>query len=496
MKKIFIFLFCLLVSSFSISMPRIEFKNLLLKTEINPKLIYFAEIEASKMFLPTSIYIPGKVFIEAKDVEDGKVVYSVITNFAKPDIGGYTAFYDEVTAVYDLSKSRIRFADGRIVDNSGEVLIFSKVSPSKLLLIPDWTYDRVMAFDYFTGDLVDTAFVHSNYPNLQSPKQALQKSKNRVYVSDQVSDIVLEYDTNGVFIRAFAPAGGVNNTILDNIRGMCFRPNGNLLVCNAGSGASANTIQQFDTGGVFLNTFMSASVNSPFSLLYRQGDILLGNSSGTPKIFKYDFNGTLIGAFTNTTLNFVQQILKNTNGNIIACDFSGTGSGLKVFDSTGTLLNTLSGVTGVRGVFRLSSGNYLTTNGTGLFEIDDTTGVVVRQIYTASSLQYIDVFDKTLTGVNVINSVPLEYKLYNNYPNPFNPITKISFSIPKNQIVTIQVFDLTGKEISLLVNQIYSAGLHSVEFNASGLSSGIYFYKMTCHGQEDFSVTKKMVLIK
>lgn len=92
-----------------------------------------------------------------------------------------------------------------------------------------------MAFDYYTGDLVDTAFVHSNYPNLQSPKHALQKSRNKVYVSDQVSDVIQEYDTNSIFVRTFAPAGGVNNAILDNIRGICFRPNGNLLVCNAGT---------------------------------------------------------------------------------------------------------------------------------------------------------------------------------------------------------------------------------------------------------------------
>ena len=219
-----------------------------------------------------------------------------------------------------------------------------------------------MAFDFVTGDLVDTAFIHSNGPNLQSPKQALQRSKTRILVSDQLSDVVQEYDTSGLFVRTFAPSGGVNNAILDNIRGMCFRPNGNLLVCNAGSGASANTIQQFDTAGVFVNTFMSASVNSPFSLVYRPGDIILGNSSGTPKIFKYDFNGTLINQFTTTALNFVQQMMRNPDGTVMVCEFSGTGSGLKAFDSTGNLITTLTGVTGIRGVFRLSSGNYLVTN--------------------------------------------------------------------------------------------------------------------------------------
>jgi hypothetical protein len=217
-------------------------------------------------------------------------------------------------------------------------------------------------------------------------------------------------------------------------------------------------------------------------------------------MFKYDFNGSLINAFTSTTLNFVQQAIKNTNGNIIACEFSGTGSGLKVFDSTGNLLNTLSGVTGVRGVFRIQNGNYLTTNSTGLFEIDDTTGVVVRQIYVSSNLQYIDLFDRNLTTSIENNDVPGMYKLYNNYPNPFNPSTKIKFEIgytssssPRYENVSLKVFDILGKEITTLVNEQLQPGTYEVTFDGSNLPSGVYFYKMTAGNYE---VTKKLVLLK
>lgn len=494
MKKILVILFCFLFSSLSVSKPKIDFVSLILKSELNPKIIHSAEIEAAKLNLPTSVYIPGKAFIEAKDIENGKIVYSVITNFPNPHIGGYTAFYDEILSSFNISKARIRYFDGRVIDNSGEVLKLNKQSSTKLLLIPDWTFDRVMAFDFYTGDLVDTAFIHSNNPNLQSPKHAMQKSRERVYVSDQISDVVQEYDTNSAYIGVFAPAGGVNNAILDNIRGIYFRPNGNLLVCNAGgSSGGQNTVQQFNTGGVFVNTFMSASVNSPFSLLYRQGDILLGNSSGTPKIFKYDFNGGLIGQFTSTTLNFVQQMIKNDNGNIIACEFSGTGSGLKVFDSTGTLLNTLSGVTGVRGVFRLPNGNYLTTNGSGLYEIDDTTGTMIRQIFASSNLQYIDLFDRNLTTSVQNNSVPVNYKLYENYPNPFNPFTTIKYEIPERAFVELKVFDFLGKEISSLQSGYQNAGVYEVAFDGTNLSSGVYFYRFVTG---NYVETKKMVLIK
>ena len=407
MIKVSFLFFCVIVVNNLLSQPKISFSDLMIKTELNPKLIANARVEAGKANLPISIYIPNKAFIEAKDIEDGKVVYSVITNFAHPEKGGYTAFFDEVSKKFDLSKARIQYSNGYVVDNSGESIKLNNQSqPTKILLVPDWTLDRVLAFDYETGNLVDTAFIPPDPPRLQSPKHAIQKSKSRILVSDQLSDVVQEYDTSGYFVKTFAPASGVNNAILDNIRGICFRPNRNLLVCNAGGPAgSRNTVQQFDTAGVFVNTFMSQSVNSPFSLLYRPGDILLGNSSGNPKIFKYDFEGVLIGPFTTTTLNFVQQLWRNPDGTIVACEFSGTGSGLKVFDSTGNLITTLAGVTGNRGVFRLPNGNYLTTNSAGIFEIDDTTGALVRQIYAGASLQYIDIFDRSPDGGQVTASV-------------------------------------------------------------------------------------------
>jgi len=251
-----------------------------------------------------------------------------------------------------------------------------------------------MAFDYETGNLVDTAFIRSDFPRLQSPKHAIQRSVSEALVSDQLSDVVQLYDTTGFFKKTFAPAGGLNNNILDNIRGIAYKPNGNLLVTNA-SGSAANRIQEFDTAGVFVGSFISTVVNSPFSILYRDSDILIGNSSGTNKILRFDFNGNYIASFTTTSLNFIQQLIKNPNGNIVACEFSGTGTGLKIFDSTGVLLTTLTGATGNRGVFRLPNGNYMTTNSSGVYEIDATTGSLVRSIYLGGNLHYIDVFDKS-----------------------------------------------------------------------------------------------------
>ncbi|MFH0736300.1 MAG: T9SS type A sorting domain-containing protein [bacterium] len=102
----------------------------------------------------------------------------------------------------------------------------------------------------------------------------------------------------------------------------------------------------------------------------------------------------------------------------------------------------------------------------------------------------------TTVGVdnNEITGNPSYYLLNQNYPNPFNPTTTIEFSIPKQENVKLIVYDILGKEINTLINKEMGAGNHKVEFNATGLSSGIYFYKLKCSGLE--TITKKMILAK
>jgi hypothetical protein len=98
------------------------------------------------------------------------------------------------------------------------------------------------------------------------------------------------------------------------------------------------------------------------------------------------------------------------------------------------------------------------------------------------------------TGVNNHTSgIPGKYSLSQNYPNPFNPVTKIEYSIPKAGFVTLKVYDLLGREISTLVNEIKKAGYYMVDFNAMNLSSGTYYYKLVAN---DFSEMKKMTVIK
>ena len=99
------------------------------------------------------------------------------------------------------------------------------------------------------------------------------------------------------------------------------------------------------------------------------------------------------------------------------------------------------------------------------------------------------------TGIEpIINpSIPNEYKLEQNYPNPFNPSTKIGFGIPKSGLVSLKVFDLLGKEVAILFNEVKNPGNYNIDFNGSALPSGIYYYKLESNG---YTAVKKLVLIK
>jgi len=90
-------------------------------------------------------------------------------------------------------------------------------------------------------------------------------------------------------------------------------------------------------------------------------------------------------------------------------------------------------------------------------------------------------------------NVPDKFSLSQNYPNPFNPVTKIEFTLPKQTAVIIKIFDVLGREIRTLVNDVKPAGYYSVDFNASELSSGVYYYKIEAG---NFTDVKKMTIIK
>jgi phosphatidylserine/phosphatidylglycerophosphate/cardiolipin synthase-like enzyme len=135
---------------------------------------------------------------------------------------------------------------------------------------------------------------------------------------------------------------------------------------------------------------------------------------------------------------------------------------------------------------------------------NDENTVIIKDVYIAN--QFMQEFKKRYneaggTGTFIIPVVNVEdygitefnYQLYQNYPNPFNPLTTIRFEVPVSQHVELSIFDMLGREVKVLYNDLAPAGIMAIDFNAEGLASGVYFYRLKT---QDFVTSKKFLLLK
>ena len=100
-----------------------------------------------------------------------------------------------------------------------------------------------------------------------------------------------------------------------------------------------------------------------------------------------------------------------------------------------------------------------------------------------------------VTGIDeeLVGLTPETFALYNNYPNPFNPATKIRFAIPQSTFTVLKVYSILGEEVASLVNELKTPGIYEINFDGTDLASGTYLYKLQAG---DFSETKKMIVLK
>jgi photosystem II stability/assembly factor-like uncharacterized protein len=118
--------------------------------------------------------------------------------------------------------------------------------------------------------------------------------------------------------------------------------------------------------------------------------------------------------------------------------------------------------------------------------------------YRLKQIDYNGNFEYFNLSSDVIIGVPGKYNLSQNYPNPFNPTSKINFDLPFDSKVTMKIFDITGREITTLINDVHEAGYYTVTFNAANIASGMYFYRIIAEGGTGsrYVMTKKMMVIK
>ncbi|RKY93654.1 MAG: hypothetical protein DRQ01_04250 [Ignavibacteriae bacterium] len=143
--------------------------------------------------------------------------------------------------------------------------------------------------------------------------------------------------------------------------------------------------------------------------------------------------------------------------------------------------------------FGLEYWNYVWTEEFGKLSKKNMQGVI-EYLLRACVINGFVYGDTNFTALSVNIAEPVfNYKLFDNYPNPFNPKTSIQYAVGSWQFVTLKVYDVLGNEVATLVNEEKLAGEYEVEFSAKGLPSGIYFYQLRAG---NFVETKKMILLK
>jgi hypothetical protein len=349
-----------------------------------------------------------------------------------------------------------------------------------VLLIPDSNADNIGMYDPEDGSFLGIYI--SGYAGFTTPICAIAGPDSNVYVSDQVADAVFVFDPDGNYL--FTYVDGSDG--LNNIRGIDFR-DGHLFVTSGD-----DYVAEFDGPHSRLPDFINDGSDTFDIMFLEDGRSCVSDIQGTSdNVRLYDREGNLIQVLF--AVNFPEQINSDPlmPGDCLNNSFS--ADVVTDFDLDGNIYETTSWDSG-RGVYRLGNGNLLVTNGTGVFEVEPGTGVIIEQENSGSS-RFIELYQpggEVGIGDNTPN-IPTGFSVMQNYPNPFNASTTIRYNLTETSNVVIDIYNLLGSKIATLQDGEQSAGQHQVIWDASDVASGTYFYKVQAG---DHSQTMKMVLLK
>lgn len=249
----------------------------------------------------------------------------------------------------------------------------------QFLMMPDSTNNRLVLFSPADGSVIN-----NNLFGLAAgtPLHAMQV-RSEIWVSEQVGDRISRWDFNGNSLGAIS--GG-----LDNVRGM-EQVGNTVYLTNSGTanGAPGPALVMFDVSTTPLGFFSTAGLSpSPFGALDYQGGLLVSSSSANDDIHKFTLSGTSLGTFYNGTgINFVEQLNYARNGNILAAGFSSPAGIYELDATTGAIVGSFA-ASGPRGVYQLTNGDILWSNGSGAHVYDPDTGTST-QVYAGGG-RYFD----------------------------------------------------------------------------------------------------------
>lgn len=351
-----------------------------------------------------------------------------------------------------------------------------KRSPTRatVLLIPDSTADVVGMFDPYDGEYLGDFIVNDpggvQY-SFSTPINAVQGTNNNIYVSDQITDAVFAFDTDGEFLFVAAHTG------LNNVRGIDFR-NDTLFVTSGD-----DYVAMFSGPDAFAGYFIQDGTD-PFDILftdeYAAGASLLADIQGsTDNVRLYEPDGSFLMELFK--VNFPEQIQVDAGypGHYLVIAFS--ANVIHQFTIDGTITGTWN-YSGGRGIYRLGNGNLLATNGSGVHEIDPATGAIVDTKYSGSC-RFIELANVNVTGTwedetEAIPGVGIEI-----YPNPFSGALSIQVSLDAPTVVEATVYSLTGRVVADVSPGMMGQGTHVISWNGltgddRSLEQGVYFVRV------------------
>jgi hypothetical protein len=387
-------------------------------------------------------------------------------------------------------------------------------TPSQFDLIPLWT--KVSPRYISSGNaLQKISFVLHNYSS-----QGVRFSNITVSVYISTDNVITNTDellTTFTYTDRFSAKGSVLKEETVSLP-VINKPTGDYyigLIISGDNNTGNNTTKSLDVAKITVNNENNVTMKGSVSSLNTNNGICNVTLEGFPNSTKTDFNGL-----------FETQVPYNWSGSVTATKGGFNFTPLwysNVTQTTGIKLQSVKNMYTISGYVYDIDNNPLSgvlMNGFPGNNYTDDNGYYSVNVYhnwsgainpTLSNYNFPSHNHSNITGPVQYNytqtsdddddgdisilacNIPKEFNLSQNYPNPFNPVTNIKYDIPKDVMVSINVFDITGREIAKLVNEYKKAGCYNVAFNGSNFASGIYFYRIQAG---DFVQIKKMVLIK
>lgn len=364
-------------------------------------------------------------------------------------------------------------------------------TPVYEMLVSSRNTHSVKLYNLSTGAYIND-FIPTGSGGLNTTQDVIIGPGGNILVSGRGNSAILMYDKfTGSFINSFTSGYTLNNPTK-----ITLGPDGNLYVSQWGNG-NQKIVRFNGTTGEFVDEF-TQSLNLPLGHAWDSYGNLYAACYGSGDIRKFDTSGNFTGIFTESGyLQGPANLWFDTKGNLFVIDWI-LGSVLQFNASNGSFIKVfISGIQNAEGYsFGPDSNLYICDWSQNNIKKYTSSGAFLGIFTNQGNLQApnsILIREVLPIGIEEISGIAYTFKLYQNYPNPFNPSTKISFSLSNRGHVKLKIYDVTGKEIAVLIDGNLNSGSFTAEWNPHNFSAGIYFYKLS---NSYYSVTKKMILLK